>query len=505
MSKFNMNTIVLKGLENLSDDEDVNMLSDEHNENEKVMKVSRIKSSVLQDQKFLNIIAKIDNSNELDNKAMYLDIYSSINLISDCNKYVNDINTDINLLIKYIKDIYAQRFPELESIILNPYTYALTVKRLGNDIDVTKKNLTDILPNNNIMSINMISSTTSGKPMNKDDLNDLYSLCDQVIELNAYKDKILDFIERKISSIAPNLTALLGSNISAKLIIAAGGLVELSKIPACNVLVIGAQRINTEGFSTAGKLHRGYLAELEEVKNTPEEYQTQLLRKYAGKCVLAARVDAYRRVSSNKDEFNLNANGPEQNINVNTTAESNTAIAATEGEKFKDFIGKKMEKIKEPKAPALKKPLPRPDDKPRTKRGGKRARGQKKRLEQTQMRALKNRMKFGEAESEFRETGKGFGMLGVAGAIKVNVKETKINTKKQKEIAMQSQVEQQKSGLYSTVSFTPTEGIKLINPELLEKRLDHASEKYFNSTSGFSTVINAKKKDGNTVLNLSTK
>ena len=80
-------------------------------------------------------------------------------------------------------------------------------------------------------------------------------------------------------------------------------------MPACNVLVLGAQRKNLEGFSTANKLHRGYLTETDIFKNTPEDYQKQALRKLASKCVLAARYDAFRVIPVvDKDEDTLQKN-----------------------------------------------------------------------------------------------------------------------------------------------------------------------------------------------------
>ncbi len=63
---------------------------------------------------------------------------------------------------------------------------------------------------------------------------------------------------------------------------------------------------------------------------------------------------------------------------------------------------------------------------------------------------MKNRMKFGEeAEVEYRDTGKGFGMIGVGGVgskLKVNVKRHNINTKRQKMAKLENQKEMQKSG-----------------------------------------------------------
>lgn len=40
--------------------------------------------------------------------------------------------------------------------------------------------------------------------------------------------------------IAPNLSAIVGTAVAAKLIASAGGIVELSKIPACNIQMLGA-------------------------------------------------------------------------------------------------------------------------------------------------------------------------------------------------------------------------------------------------------------------------
>jgi hypothetical protein len=48
--------------------------------------------------------------------------------------------------------------------------------------------------------------------------------------------------------------------------------------------------------------------------------------------------------------------------------------------------------------------------------------------------------------------------------------------------------------------------MRLINPDLLEKRMDVAKERYFGPTSGFTTVINSKKKEENLLsFNTNTK
>ena len=104
--------------------------------------------------------------------------------------------------------------------------------------------------------------------------------------------------------------------------------------------------------------------------------------------------------------------------------------------RLKKEVAKKVEKTKNDVQPILKKPLPRPDEKPSRKWGGKRVKGIKKKFELTEVRKLKNRIKFLEPEAEYRDTGIRFDMLGVGGigsGLKVAInKNNKIITKKQK-------------------------------------------------------------------------
>ena len=46
---------------------------------------------------------------------------------------------------------------------------------------------------------------------------------------------MLSFLEKQMHVIAPNVSALVGPSICAKLLSAAGGIVELSRTPACNI------------------------------------------------------------------------------------------------------------------------------------------------------------------------------------------------------------------------------------------------------------------------------
>ena len=61
--------------------------------------------------------------------------------------------------------------------------------------------------------------------------------CREYEALAAAKASILDFVETRMTSMAPNVCALVGSRITAKLLALTGGLTAMSKTPSCNLQV----------------------------------------------------------------------------------------------------------------------------------------------------------------------------------------------------------------------------------------------------------------------------
>ncbi|KAL6178356.1 hypothetical protein ACLB2K_049874 [Fragaria x ananassa] len=146
--------------------------------------------------------------------------------------------------------------------------------------------------------------------------------------------------------IAPNLSAIVGSAVAAKLMGMAGGLDALAKMPACNVQLPGAKKKNLAGFSTATSQHRvDYVEETEIFQNSKRSG-----RLLAAKSTLAARVDSTRADPS-----------------------GNT------GKALREEIHNKIEKWQEPPPAKQPKPLPVPDSEPKKKRGGRRLRKRKER------------------------------------------------------------------------------------------------------------------------------
>ena len=343
-----------------------------------------------------------------------------IPLLEKANKYIIILNKYISEEIIILKELYSIYFPELPTIITSNYEFAKAIKVIEENKQLLKtesktgiKQLSQelsFLPNNVLLALTFMLPSSNVLKINSEEKSvQIKKKYNKIIDLFQKKTILLNFISNNMKYLAPNLTLLLGAEIAAKLVTEAGGLNDLAKTPSGNILNMGRHELNLEGFSTMNKFNNGYLTELQEYKDTVDSMKIKVLRRYANKTALAARKDAFMNKNRSNEKY---------------------------GEEMKKLIAEKVEKIKNDIQPILKKPLPRPDDKPSRKRGGKRVRGIKRKFELTEVRKLKNRMKFGEPEAEYRDTGKGFGMLGIGGmgsTLRLTLnKDNKIITKKQK-------------------------------------------------------------------------
>ncbi|KAK5667431.1 U4/U6-U5 snRNP complex subunit prp31, variant 4 [Batrachochytrium dendrobatidis] len=304
------------------------------------------------------------------------------------------------------------------------------------------------------MVITVTATTTNGRSLTKEELARVMSACDVALELDAAKRRIQEYVESRMSFIAPNLTAILGSTVATKLMGHAGGLTALSKIPACNILVLGAQKKTNTGLSriSMGR-HAGFVYQCDLVQQLPDELRRKAARLMSAKCALAARIDCVRE-----------------------------SVDGMAGKLYREDIEKKIAVMLQPPPSQKTKALPIPDEGPKKRRGGRRVRKAKERTAQTDLRKAQNRMVFGEAEEEygFGDETVGLGMVGrQTGKIRGTQLDTRVKVSVAKKHRAFASHSAHTSGLSSSVAFTPVKGIELENPEIALQRVKEANIKYF--------------------------
>jgi len=102
--------------------------------------------------------------------------------------------------------------------------------------------LANILPEELEAAVKLAAEMSMGTEISESDINHIHALCDQVISISAYRSQLAEYLRNRMNAIAPNLTALVGELVGARLISHAGSLRNLAKQPASTVQILGAEK-----------------------------------------------------------------------------------------------------------------------------------------------------------------------------------------------------------------------------------------------------------------------
>lgn len=385
-------------------------------------------------------------------------------LIVKANNIAVDVDNEVMVVHKFIRDHYSPRFPELETLIPSPWDYIQAVKAIGNDETIPTSSLEGILPHGTVMVISMTASTTTGQPLAPSEWHAVQEALSMVFELESVRSRILAYVESRMSFVAPNLSAVVGTRTATKLLGVAGGLDGLSKIPACNVHLLGAAKKHSIGLSSAhagSARSSGFITQSSLIANTPDDYKRQAVRMVSAKALLAARMDAGK--SASRD--------------------------GSYGHKLHTELAKKIEKLLEPPPQKLDKvlPIPKEGSGGKKRRGGRKARKAKERNGMTELRKMQNRMEFGKQEEEAfgYDESVGLGMIHSSSSGKIRAQTAEDRSKGKISKANKSRLAALRGasggaagtssvlgrpggsgmdGTASSLSFTPVQGIELVDP-----------------------------------------
>ncbi|KAI0873502.1 hypothetical protein GGS24DRAFT_387379 [Hypoxylon argillaceum] len=326
-------------------------------------------------------------------------------ILTESNTLSTQIDGEIMKVHKFIRDHYSARFPELETLIQNPIEYAKVVAILGNgpmDSDSIRaiqdsannplgQSLKSVLDGPSLMVVTVEATTSKGHEITQEELDRILRACHMMIKMDKAKKTLTDYVQSRMSIFAPNLTAVVGSLTAAQLINTAGGLTNLSRVPACNIAAWGTNKSRSAAFATNTSIRQqGFLYFSPIIRGIPNDVKKKAMKAVAAKLVLAARADT-----------------------------SHATPDGSYGEELRAQCLERLDKITEPPPNKGQRALPAPDDKPSRKRGGRRARKAKEATAMTEIRKAQNRMAFGKEEKEAGygtgDSTVGLGMIGQGG------------------------------------------------------------------------------------------
>jgi len=208
---------------------------------------------------------------------------------------IDDIDKTLNLFAARLREWYSIHFPELDDIVRDHYEYAKIVAYIGSRDAMTVEALTKIgVPEGRAKRIVEMASKSIGAELSEMDLKVIQRVANIWLDLYNLRRDLTDYISQVMKEIAPNITALVGPLLGARLLSLAGSLEELAKLPASTIQVLGAEKALFRALRTGGKPPKhGVIFQFPEIRRAPRWQRGKIARALATKLAIAARVDFF--------------------------------------------------------------------------------------------------------------------------------------------------------------------------------------------------------------------
>ncbi len=189
---------------------------------------------------------------------------------------VDDLLEQENTLLERVREWYGLHFPELAKIVDDREYLEL----------VAKHGRRENLP----MDVRESVGAELGEPEEQE----IKGMAQLAQVLASQRADLEGYVERTVRGLAPNVSALAGPKIAARLVTQAGSVEGLARYPAGTIQLLGAERALFRHLKTGSRAPKhGVLFQHPLVHRAPPWQRGAIARAFAGKIAMAARADAY--------------------------------------------------------------------------------------------------------------------------------------------------------------------------------------------------------------------
>jgi nucleolar protein 56 len=215
----------------------------------------------------------------------------SISLIERRDKLIvqtvsalSDLEKILNAMAERLREWYGLHYPELD--IKDHERFAEKVAELG--------------PRENFEGF----EKSMGMQLKEEDVKVLKEYASQLKAMYVLKKNIEKYLEKIVPEEIPNLKALLGSILAARLLALAGSLERLAKMPSSTIQLLGSEKSLFRFLKEKkkGKPPRfGLLYLHPDISTARRELQGKIARLLSSRLTLAARADFYSKKDMSKE------------------------------------------------------------------------------------------------------------------------------------------------------------------------------------------------------------
>ena len=216
-----------------------------------------------------------------------LHIIQCINTLDDTDKIINGMSSRL-------REWYGLHFPELDNIIDSINGYAQIVvagKRDGMSDDVF---IDAGFPDSKVQMLSLVKQKSRGGDITEENLQIVQNLAKNILALFDLRNELEKQVDEQMEKVAPNLSAVLGTTVGARILAKAGSLAKMGTMPASTIQVLGAEKALFRALKTGSNPPKhGILFQHAVVHAAPRWQRGKIARAIAAKAAIAARVDVH--------------------------------------------------------------------------------------------------------------------------------------------------------------------------------------------------------------------
>jgi len=205
------------------------------------------------------------------------------------------LKKSISLFSSRLREWYGLHFPELtDKLIEDNVIIAKMVSILGSRDNFTYDKITQnfSFKEGRIKMLQKLASQSMGADIN---LNIVKNYANQILSLDEFRQELEEYLDSLMEQVAPNLNALVGGLVGAKLIAKAGSLKDLAYMPASRIQLLGAEKALYRFLKTGEKRPKhGLIFQWNLIRGSKAYNRGKISRVVSGKIGIATKVDFFK-------------------------------------------------------------------------------------------------------------------------------------------------------------------------------------------------------------------
>jgi len=215
-------------------------------------------------------------------------------LLGGVTKTMEDLDKIINLLGERLEDWYGIYFPELKTE--DKLLYCQAVLAVNRE-DIKDEDLVPVLGVKRAAEMTAAAKSSLGAKLSAEDLSECHSLARTILSLGKLRGDYEKYQQKLATELCPNLAAVGGADVAAKLVSHVGSLHKLALLPASTIQVLGAEKALFKHLRNKriDPPKHGIIFQHPRISASPKAVRGKIARALANQLALAAKADEFTK------------------------------------------------------------------------------------------------------------------------------------------------------------------------------------------------------------------